>query len=168
MSEKPKFFFEADAGTEDFTLTPQEHADTFFNTLQSAGIIQESPVEDLTAKKVEPEGVMKKLESKILSIEYGTYQDNYSVHLTPVHPTKNLKDDESVKKALKELVVTLNEYVPQTLRVDIFMPRPDWKMKVISAVVIDGAKTWNFNLKSLEEEGIPKIFAAVEKVIMSS
>jgi hypothetical protein len=167
MTEKPKFFFEADNQSEEYSLTSQEHADTFFNTLQSAGIIQTAPLEDLGAKKAEPEGEMKRMENKLLCIEYGTYQENYAIHISPVHAQRNFKDDLAVKRALKELVLVLNEHVPHEVQVKLFLPQPDWKMKVISSVVVDGAKTWNFNYKKLEEEGIPKLFQAIEKVILS-
>lgn len=164
---KPKFFFEEDPQPEGFSLTPQEHTDTFFSILQSTGIIQDNPLEDMEAKKAEADASMKKMESRVLVIEYGTYQDNYAVHLTPIHPQKNLKDDVMVKAALRELVVVLNEHVPHELNVKLFMPRSDWAMKVISAVVDRGAGNWNFNYNKLEEDGIPKIFQAVEKIIMA-
>jgi len=169
MSEKPKFFFESDPAAEKpwDNLPPPEHADTFFSTLQSAGIIQDAPMEDMEEKKVAATASMKMVESKVLTLEYGTYQNNYAIHLTPIHPRKNLENDQDVKQAMYYLASILNEYVPHEVQVNLFLPRPDWKMKVVSAVVQNGATVWNFDRKRLEEEGIPRIFEAVEKVIMA-
>jgi hypothetical protein len=168
MIEKPKFFFESDeTAPKELTLTSQEHADTFFSTLQGAGIIQESPHEDMEEKKIAADASMQKKESKVLVLEYGTYQDNYAIHLTPIHPRKNLENEQDVKQALYYLASILNEYVPHETQVNLFLPRADWKMKVISAVVQNGAHVWNFDKKRLEENGIPRIFEAVERVIMA-
>lgn len=166
MSEKPKFFFEADTTAEDSGLNQKEHADTFFNTLKTAGVIQDSPEDSLEAKQAQADASMKKLESKVLLIEYGTYQTHYAIHITPTHPVKNLSSEPMVKKALMEFVVILNEYVPYNLQVDLFLPREDWKMKVISAKVVDGTSAWNFNVALLESVGIPRIFNTIEKIIL--
>ena len=99
-------------------------------------------------------------------MEYGPHEDHYAVHVIPTHPQRNLSNENMVKAALKELVVILNEYVPTSLQVDLFLPRDDWKMKVLTAKVRDGLKAWNFDVKKLEEEGVPRIFEAVEKVIL--
>jgi len=167
MNEKPKFFFEADEPNSEYSLTSEEHANTFFSTLQSAGIIQDSPLEDFEEKKVAADAAMSKKESKVLLMEYGTYQDNYAVHVTPIHAKKNLETPQQIKQALYHLASILNEYVPHEVQVNLFLPRDDWQMKVVSAVVLNGANVWNFDKKRLEEEGIPRIFDAIEKVILT-
>lgn len=164
---KPKFFFEADNLGQEYSLTSQEHADTFFSTLQTAGIIKDSPLENMEAKTVQADASMQKLENKLLQLEYGVYQENYAVHITPVHPQKNLKDNAQVNRALLELAFILKEFVPDSVHVDLFLPRKDFEMKVLSAVVRNGTKEWGFNIKEFEEKAIPKLFKAIEKVIMS-
>jgi hypothetical protein len=166
MTDKPKFFFEADNQSEEYSLSSQEHADSFFSTLQAAGIIQEAPLKDLDEQKVEADAAMRKVENKVLCVEYGTYQANYAIHITPTHPQKNLKSQADVERALWELVKILHDYVPQTVQVDLFLPRKDWQMKVISAVIKDWEQAWALDIKKLEEEGIPALFQGVEKVIM--
>ena len=61
--DKPKFIFEADPEALGDVLTRQEEADTFFNTLQETGIIQNSGAEDFSDKRAEIVASTKKLES---------------------------------------------------------------------------------------------------------
>jgi hypothetical protein len=161
-----KFFFEPDEAQ-----APQN--DSFFDALESAGVIQTSVNSNqvqsfLNGGEQEAESLasMKRLDSRVLSVEYGTYRDNYAIHLTPIHPQKNLATDAHVRLALKELVLIMNEYVPYTLQVELFMPRDDWKMKVISAVIKNAAGAWNFDSEKFDLEAIPRIHAAVEAVCM--
>ncbi len=163
-----KFFFEPDEAQ-----APQN--DSFFNALESAGVIQtHSKAEQVQnflsggEQGAEPAASMKKYESRLVSIEHGTYQNNYAIHLTPIHPQKNLATDAHVKQALRELVLIMNEHVPYTLQVELFMPRDDWKMKVISAVIKNAAGAWNFDSEKFDREAIPRIHAAVEAVCMGS
>lgn len=161
-SKPVKFFFE-----EDNAAATQNDGDSFFEAMKAAGVVQEAISEDMTAEKqVSADGSMKKLESRVTSIEFGSYRGDYSVHVTPTHPTRNLGTDEQVKKALTALAVTLNEYVPHTVRVDLFLPQKDWEMKVISAKVVGGADIWNFDKVGLEEKGLPKLLEAVDKIIL--
>jgi hypothetical protein len=164
MSENPKFFFEEDLPD---TSSPQEN-DTFFTSLKEAGILKEvESIGEMNETRVELEASMKKKESKVLLLEYGPYKDDYAVHITPTHSARNLDTDERVKRAFVELCQHLNRYVPKTTQVELFPPNPQWKMKVISAVIKGGPSTWNFNIPLFEEEGIPALFQAVEKVILS-
>jgi hypothetical protein len=146
MSED-KFFFEGD--------------NELFNALKAAGIVEESTHE------VQVEASMKQMSSKVLQLEFGTYQKNYSIHVTPIHPRRNLATDNDVDRAIEKLAITLNEYVPHTLEVKIHRPMSEWKMKVISVVIEGGANAWNFDLTKLEAECIPKLFKALEGVILS-
>jgi hypothetical protein len=165
-NSKPKFFFEADPAAKSPGLSWQEHAETFFSTLQDTGVVKESNL-DLSEKTAAIDGEMKTSSSKLVQIEYGTYQNNYAVHITPIHPARNLRSEDSVKQAVYVLAKTLNEHVPYSSTVNLFLPRPDWKVKVISAVILEGAKTWNLDIKKLEREAIPKIMQEVEKVILA-
>lgn len=163
-----KFFFEPD----DTEVTTN---DGFFNALEAAGVIQthanSDQVQSFLAggeRGAEPVASMKRSESRLVSIEYGTYHDNYAIHVTPTHAHKNLATDTQARQALKELVLIMNEYVPYTLQVELFLPRDDWKMKVISAVVKNAAAAWNFDAEKFDREAIPRIHAAVEAICMGS
>lgn len=163
--DETKFFFEPDTETSESGITNEEHADTFFNTLKEAGIIHEQIPESMEAQQAQAQAAMSKVETRLLQVEFGTYLDNYAVHITPTHPQRNLSDELAVKKALKELVLILNDYVPYTLQVQLHLPQSDWKMKVLSAVVVGGASAWNFDTDKLEKEGIPRLIAAIESII---
>lgn len=163
-----KFFFEPDE-----TEKPQN--DSFFSALEAVGVIQTHANSDqvqnfLAGGEQEAESLasMKRLDSRVVSIEYGTYRDNYAIHVTPVHPQKNLATDAHVRLALKELVLIMNEYVPYTLQVELFLPRDDWKMKVISAVVKNAAGAWNFDTEKFDTDAIPRIHTAIEAICMGS
>jgi hypothetical protein len=153
-----KFFFEGESEK------PKESADKeFFFMLQEAGIVQQpgDKPQDIAA-----DAKMQTQEGKLASVEYGTYQETYSIHVTSTHPKRNLSEGNKVQDAMRELIIVMNEYVPQTLKVVIHPPRSDWPMKVISAVVEGGATAWNFDIPQFEKEGVPRIIEAVEKVIM--
>lgn len=157
MTEK-SYFFESETPAK-----PEPAKDrAFFDALDVAGMIQES--NDLVPVKAEAS--MKNLSNPVLALEYGTYQKDYAVHLTPHHPQRNLATDADVHQALREASVILNQYIPPTLQVAVSLPRADWKMKVISFVVKGGADAWNFDVPKFENEGIPKVFEAVQKVIL--
>lgn len=167
MSEKPKFFFEEDPQADsESALTSTEHTSMFFNALKDVATVGEHEENELEEKQISATAVMKKMESKVLSIEYGTYENNYAIHATPIHPVVNLKTDKMVEAAMKILVVEMNAYVPFDLKVNLWFPRPDWKLKVISAVVEGGATAWNFDRQKLEDDGIPKIFKQIETLIL--
>lgn len=167
MSEKPKFFFEEDPQADaESSLTSAEHSDMFFNTLKEVANVQEHQGNELEEKQFSSLAAMKKMESKVLTMEYGTYEDNYAIHVTPIHPTVNLKTEKMVEAAMKAMVVEMNTYVPYDLQVNLWFPRPDWKLKVLSAVVEGGATAWNFDRQKLEDEGIPKIFKQIETLIL--
>lgn len=160
-----KFFFEPDQEEEKKNEAIKEsEASFFFDALKESGIISEGGKE-AGPDHIEAEAQMKEKKSRTLLLEYGVYQKNYAVHVTSTHPRKNLSERNKTKLALKELVVIMNEYVPPTLRVDLYLPHEDWTLKVISAVVIDGSKTWNFDIAKFESDGIPRIFDAVDQVI---
>lgn len=152
----------------------------FFTALQNIGLIHDAPLPFFDeAKKAEAEvaagkgtlgtqirGQMKKMATGVLEIEYGTYDNDYSIHITPVHEKKNLRNDAHVEEALKAAILAIVPHVPQSVHVDIFPPRPDWKMKVISFVLRDGINAWNLDIKQLEEVAIPAMFKAVQEVIL--
>lgn len=162
MTENNKFFFEDDNVAE-----KKEDSDIFFNTLKSIAEVKEGERSQLEESKITADAEMKKHKSGILELEYGRYINNYAIHLTPVHPKKNLATDSDVKIALKELVLIMNEFVPPSLRVDLFLPKNEWKLKVISAVIIDGANAWNFDIENFEKLAIPRIIKRIEQIILS-
>lgn len=173
MSGK-KFFFEEDAPKAE--VKPSTGGG-FFDALKQTGIVHEQPAnfdaalerakntEDKSGTMgVELEAEMKVIENQLVRIEYGVYQKNYAIHITPVNDKKNLRTDDQVKRAIEETAKILNSTVPYTMRVNIFMPRPDWKKKVISFVIENAASTWNFDQKKVESR-IPDIHQAIQLVI---
>lgn len=163
---KPKFFFEPDESSEDSGLTTPEQANTFFDTLREAGIIKENPADDMEVKQVSVTGTRDKLETRVVLVEYGIYNNDYSIHITPTHSVKNLASDSEVRQLLMKVIPVVNEYVPTTLQVDLFLPRTDWKMKVISLVIKGGASAWNLDTDRIAKECAPRILALSDEFIM--
>lgn len=156
-----KFFFE---GEESSIEKPEDSKEKeFFFLLQEAGVVQQPGDEP---EAVSSDAKMKNVASRLLDIEYGTYKDTYAVHLTAIHPAKNLSTEQKVYEAMRELVLIMNEFVPQTLQVKLHPPRADWQVKVISAVIEGGATAWNFDIPKFELEAVPRIQAAIERVVM--
>lgn len=159
-----KFFFEEDTSihVEQPAQESVTEDKTFVEQLKAAGVIKETSAPEY----VSGDASMKKYQSKLLLIEYGKYRGNYAVHLTPVHPRKNLATDRQVEMAVRELAIHMNKVVPPTMNVDLFLPQAGWSVKVISAVVIDGADAWNFQIDKFENEEIQSLAKAVEKICM--
>ena len=158
--DKPKFFFDDEPD-------PQTVADNeeFFSTLVNQGTVVQAKI-DLSEKQIDVQASMKKIGSQLVTVEFGVYQENYAIHITPIHPQRNIVNDPMLKKALRRVVVVLNEFVPYTLSVQLHLPREDWKMKVVSVVIAGGATAWNLDTDKLEVDCMPRILQAVEDVIM--
>lgn len=170
MSKDDTFFFEEDPeavpGTE---LTPEEHANTFLSLLEDSGIIQDrTPLSEFDKQLTNVSEInTKKLRTSLVEIEYGTIKADYVLHVIPIHPNKNLKAVELLNLAIKTTVQLLNKIVPTTLRVEIFLPRPDYEIKATSYIIRDAVEAWNFDAKPIEEI-IPTILEQVGKICMMS
>lgn len=161
--DKEKFFFEEDPESQsDSGMSWNEHSGTFFSALQEIGIAKEA--QDLMPMDVQAATVnLKTITGKLAVIEYGIVDNDYVIHITPTHPKYNLGHLQLYNEALKEAVIVLNQVIPQTLRVDIFHPQPDWEIKAISFVVRGGAQSWNFDVSSVESV-IEQILKKVEEI----
>lgn len=157
-----KFFFEEGSEEKEEQVKDTGEKEFFF-ALQKAGVIQE-PGEK--PEEISSAAEMKSYVGKLVTIEYGVYQNTYAVHITPTHASRNLSDDQKVYDAMYQLCTIMNKYVPPTLSVKLYPPRSDWQMKVISAVIDDGASAWNFDTAKFEGEAIPQIKEAIEKIAM--
>jgi hypothetical protein len=163
MTKKRPFFFDPEPGVIDRPGVT-EGSSTFFNALKDAGIVQDAS-EDPT--QITIEGSMKEKESQIVHIEFGTCKDDYSLHITPIHDKRNLDTKYKVELAIVEAIKLIVPTLPPSFHVDVYKPRDDWQMKVISIVIRKAARAWNFEKLEFERTVIPAIVTAVEKVIMS-
>lgn len=167
-----KFFFEEDPeGAKDSGITWEEHTDTFMNVLKDGGFIKEgieafSLDTPLTAQA--DVSNTKKVRNVFVEIEYGIIQSNYAVHITPIHAQKNLTKQTLLNLAIKQAVFILNQHIPPSVRVEIFMPRPDYEIKAISFVVKEGAEAWNLDTAKIEIEAIPKLLEEIAKICMQA
>lgn len=178
-----RFFFDGD---DDGSLIPESmpkptvgDAKSPFFTMGEAGLVEgvvpnffdaEVAARDTNNKEgtaaVEVQAQMKKMKTVYLEIDYGTYQNNYAVHITPVHEKKNIATEKQVQQVLHAAILALNEVVPYQVKVLIHPPRPEWKLKVISFVIEGATKAWNFDQAALEAKVIPKMFEEVQKIIL--
>lgn len=166
---KDKFFFEEDPeASEESSLNWTEHAATFFHALEDHGLIEDRPVMDLAPMTPTIEMNTAHKVTSLVDIEYGTVKADYAIHITPIHPRKNLIKEELLHEAVRLAVVLLNRVIPTSSVVSIFMPRKDWEIKVISFVVKDGADTWNLDTKKIEEETVPQLLEEIGKICMKA
>lgn len=162
MSEKKPFFFDPEPAT---TTSPRPTVGSglFFDALKNAGVVQDADA----AMPVKADGEMKEKATRYLIIEYGIYQNDYSLHLTPCDERKNLDTPTKVELAVVAALQVIKPLVPDQMRIDVYLPREDWKMKVVSVVIRGAATSWNFNPKAFEEGAVLPLFDAVQKVILS-
>lgn len=166
MSEnKTKFFFEEDSATEDSTLSWGEHADTFTNTLEEAGITKQKL--DLTPSEAVVDMKMDKIANNVLLIEYGTVGEDYVIHVTPTHPVRNLKHPKKLRQAIEACILAMNEVVPYTVRVEIFLPDETWEVKATTFKIPGGTAIWNLDTGLLSAQVVPKILDKVTATILS-
>lgn len=167
---KQKFFFEEDtsvSGQEESGITWDEHADTFFNVLEGAGVTADK--DSLAPKGVETERYKTtSKKTQLLELEYGIIKEDYVIHITPCHPHRNLTQRTALAEAVKACVFALNDIVPFDLKVRLHLPQDNWEIKAISFVIEGGADAWNLNRETLEQVTIPDIEAKVTAICMKA
>lgn len=162
---KEKFFFEQDAeATEETSASWQEHGDAFFNVLADTGVIKEGSF-DMAPMQATPE-TFTKVDNKVVQLEYGVVGDDYVLHVTPIHPKKNLAREDLYKQGLYHCIVALNTVVPYDLQVDIYKPQDDWQIKATSFLIRGGATAWNLDRDKIASDVIPLILKTVTEVCM--
>ena len=156
MSER-RFFFDPDPTEND------RRAGELVRTLTDVGVVKDSPDQPMG---VETRANMAVLESPLLRIEYGPYENDYAIHLTPIHPRLNLRDERAVHRLLLGIIPVVMASVPTTLLVDLFLPRPEWQMKVLSFVFRGAATAWNFDRAAVEATLIPELSRITQEEIL--
>jgi hypothetical protein len=152
------FFFDPETKVE----PTKSQSGTFFSTLEEAGVIQSADQESMP---IEKEGEMSVLKTQFLILEFGSYKDDYSLHIEPCHDKKNLDSPYKVELAVVEALKLLR---PATgdIRIDVYLPKEEWKKKIISLVVRGAMKSWYFNQVEFEASVPSAVFDAVQHVIM--
>lgn len=164
MTDKDrKFFFE-----EDPELEETIKSGVFFQELEKSGIIKTTEGMDMNPLTPEPESKTKTERTATVEVEFGRVKDDYVLHVTPIHPRKNLKKRALLESAVKTCVVNLNKVVPPSLRVDIYLPQDDWEIKAISFIIRDGWTAWNLDRDKLEAETVPTLLTEVGAICMKA
>lgn len=168
MGKEDTFFFEEDTeGGLDTGVTGAEQADTFLSVLEGEGIIKDrGPLTSFDQMKNVSEADTKVTKTSLVEIEYGIVKGDYVIHITPIHPQKNLLKKNLLEAAVKQTVIILNKTIPPTLSVDIFLPRSDYEIKAMSYVIRQATDAWNFEVSKIETEAIPQILEQVGKICM--
>lgn len=162
---KDTFFFEEDPVAEDSGITAKEHADTFFSALETEGIIKDRQgISSFDQLKNEAAQSTEKKRNALVEVEFGVVNDDYVLHVTPTHPHKNLQKRQLFEVAVRECVILLNQVVPTTLTVDIYLPQPDWEIKATSFIIRGGADAWNLDVQKIASETVPLILERVAKI----
>lgn len=166
---KDKFFFEEDpSAAPDSGMTWDEHSDTFFSVLEEAGIAKTRDSLSLEPIEAKPQMQVQKKRTTLVEIEFGKVRNDYVIHITPIHPHKNLKNDRLLKYAVGEAVKLLNQYVPQNVSVAIWLPRDDYEIKSTSFVIKDGAEAWNLDIEKLENSAVPELLDQITQICMKA
>jgi hypothetical protein len=162
--KKPAFFFDNDSVPHITEMSVStEGSNLFFDALKDAGIIQDFADEKEVG--VKPDGNYDERKTQLVSLEFGVFKKDYSIHITPIHPKWNLDTQKKVDAAIMAAIRLVAAAVPPSFRIDVFQPRKDWELKVISLVIRDAASAWNFDVKEFEAEVIDKLLAEIDKVI---
>lgn len=153
MSSKNKFFFEEDesaaADGVDTGVSYEEQADIF------GSVVQETVGSDILIGSMAPISAtpdtydMHTIQDALLRLEYGQVGDDIVLHITPVHPQRNLRDPIKLRKAIEETILTMNTIVPFDVMVRIVPPRDDWEVKMTSFIIEKGAIAWNLDKAAL-------------------
>lgn len=167
MNGNNKFFFEEDVTDIGSGVSTDEQADLFGEAMAEIGL--NSGIDSMAPKSVEViTNDTHKRENQLLTIEYGIVGNDYVLHVTPRHPTRNLQAVSKLHAAIKEIIIELNKAVPFDLQVDIHLPQEDWEIKVTSFLVKNAANAWNFNREQLDNEVIPEIDRKVSTICARS
>lgn len=175
MSGETKFFFEEDAASDNsnqearsdiFSQETEDKlgfSDIFGQVVEEKSGKKES-MDGRSAMSMEIVSDLKEMRNSLLLIEYGTVGDDYVIHITPTHPTRNLQSDQKFSAALKKVVEEMNKHIPFDIRVDIHLPQKEWEIKATSFIA-RGAKTaWNVDIDDLNTKLIPVLFDGVTNI----
>lgn len=163
IDQDRKFFFE-----EDPELEETIKSGVFFEELEKSGIIKSTEGMDMNPLTPEAESKTQVKRTGTVEIEYGRVKNDYILHVTPIHPRKNLTKRSLLELAVKTCVVTLNKVVPPSLHVDIYLPQEDWEIKAISFIIRDGWNAWNLDRDRVEAETVPALLDEVGAVCMKA
>jgi hypothetical protein len=166
VGKNDTFFFEEDTdGGLETGVTGEEQAATFMAALENEGILKErGALTSFDPMQAVSDADTKKARNVTVEVEFGIVKGDYVLHVTPIHPQKNLLKKSLLEAAIKQTVIILNKTVPPTLQVDIYMPRPDYEIKATSYVIRQATDAWNFDTSKIEIEVVPQILEQVGKI----
>lgn len=78
-----------------------------------------------------------------IQIEHGWHEDNYVWHFSPWHTRKPYR--ETLERVVYGIAQTMNEVIPQSVEVKIFLPYKDWEIPEVTFKAIDLRSCWNIN-----------------------
>lgn len=161
MNGETKFFFEEDASSPG-SLDSSEQADIFGEVVAESGV--KSGMTSMAPLGVEVLSDVKEIRNTLLLVEYGTVGDDYAIHVTPLHPSRNLQNDQKLNRAIRLVVEEMNKYIPFDVRVDIHLPQKDWEIKATSFIARGAKVAWNVDINDLNTKLIPSIVDGVTNI----
>ncbi len=87
--------------------------------------------------------------TKLIRIQHGWDGDDYVWHIAPAHHKRPFK--VSIDRVVYTIARVMNETVPETVEVRIWLPSPDWDIPEITFKAFDLAMEWSISEKSLEK-----------------
>lgn len=156
---------------DDIFNTSEEQVETFIDVMDDA--IKERgdefKVDKSDAKRIKsgkPDGVsvpnLLEQISGFISITHGWDKDDYVWHMVPVRATRTWK--VSLPRVLYAIIKTMNETIPQNVKVDIFPPYSDWDIKEITFKAYGLNYVWQIGKKEISSLNL-KLFEVLNTLL---
>jgi len=156
---------------DDIFNTPEKDVETFMDIMD--GAIQESGSE-LRPEKTDISRIRKGKAEAVsaprfveqtsgwVTISHGWDGADYVWHIAPARTSKTWK--VSLQRVLYAIIKTMNDTIPQSVKVDIFPPYSDWDIKEITFKAYGLDYTWQIGKKELNALNL-KLFEVLNTLL---
>lgn len=136
---------------EEVFKTPEEDVETFAEAIDSAVLLKNSEfdrIQNSDGERFEQQRLVEQISGKV-KIQHGPILSDYVWHIsTTSHKIDFRASDERLLFAIARV---MNNYVPQTIPVNIFLPQADWDIKEYTFKAIGLVGLWSFQQKEIDK-----------------
>jgi hypothetical protein len=97
-----------------------------------------------------------------IRIQHGWHADDYVLHMANARPTKPFR--VSTERVVYAIAQTMNLFIPDTVVVNIYLPKPDWDVPEITFKCIDLKAAWSVN-EAVITKMVLKLFLVLNQLV---
>ncbi|NDC22605.1 MAG: hypothetical protein EBZ49_00520 [Proteobacteria bacterium] len=97
-----------------------------------------------------------------IRIQHGWHGEDYVWHISAHHTKKPFK--VSIDRVVYAIAKVMNDVIPQTVEVKIWLPMQDWEIQEITFKAVDLASSWNVSEESINKLNL-KLFEVLGTLV---